>query len=99
MNIKPGYQTSEHALAWAVLVLGLVAVIRGSGAMEHLVAVVGPAVASAAYSQSRGRAKAAAPFVLATTGARTQGAPAPGALTPGALAQQLGALFRGRVVG
>jgi hypothetical protein len=88
MKIKPGYRTTEHALAWAVVVLGVVAVFRCRGAVEQWVAMVGPAVASAAYSQSRGRAKAAGPFVVASGGG----------IGAASLAEQLGELFRGRIV-
>ena len=85
MKIKPGYRTTEHALVWAVVLLGIVALLRSRTALDHLAAVLGPALASAAYSHSRGRAKAVGPFVVA-------GGPAL------SLAQQLAQVFRGRIV-
>jgi len=56
--MKPGYQTSEHAVTWAVIALAAVALFRGRGELDSLASVVAPAIASAAYSTSRGRVKA-----------------------------------------
>ena len=86
--MKPGYQTSEHAVTWAVIGLAAVALCRGRpGELDSLAAVLAPALASAAYSASRGRVKAPpAPFV----------APAP--LDGPGLGRLLGEAFRGRIV-
>ena len=86
--MKPGYQTSEHAVTWAVIALAAVALCRGRpGELDSLAAVLAPALASAAYSASRGRVKAPpAPFV------------GPAAVDGPAVGRLLGDLFRGRVV-
>ncbi len=85
--MKPGYQTSEHALTWAVVALAGVALFRGRpGELDSLAAVLAPALASAAYSVSRGRVKAPpAPFVDGPADAHGVG-------------RLLGEMFRGRVV-
>jgi len=83
--MKPGYQTSEHAITWAVIGLAAVALFRGHGELDALAAVLAPAVASAAYSASRGRVKAPAPL----------DGPADADADVGRL---LGRMFRGRVV-
>ncbi len=71
--MKPGYLTSEHAVTWAVIGLSAAALWRGHGAVDSLAAVVGPAVASAAYSASRGRVKAPGPFADGRSLARLLG--------------------------
>lgn len=84
---KPGYQTSEHALTWAVVALGAIALFRGNDSLDRLSALIAPAVASAAYASARGKAKSPGPF-------------APGADLRQALREsmreQLTELFRGR---
>jgi hypothetical protein len=82
---KPGYQTTEHVLTWAVVALGAVALFRGHDALDRLSAVFAPAIASAAYAHSRGRAKSPGPFVDP-------------AILRDAMRQQLTELFRGRIV-
>ncbi len=59
---KPGYQTTEHALTWAVVALGCVAMFKDHAAPDRLTSLLAPAIASAAYSLSRGRAKSAVPL-------------------------------------
>ena len=86
---KPGYQTTEHALAWAVVALGAVALFRGHDALDRVAAIVSPAVASAAYAHSRGRVKAGGPFVDPALLRDT---------LRESMRQQLTELFRGRVV-
>jgi hypothetical protein len=80
--MKPGYQTSEHAVTWAVIALAAVALFRGRGELDPLAAVVAPAIASAAYSASRGRVKA----------------PLEGPADDADVGRLLGRMFRGRVV-
>ena len=82
--MKPGYQTSEHAVTWAVIALAATALFRGGGELTPLAAVLAPALASAAYSASRGRVKA------------PLDRPAPD--DPAAVGRLLGELFRGRVL-
>ena len=86
--MRPGYQTSEHAVTWAVIVLAAVALFRGRGELDALAAVVAPAVASAAYSASRGRVKGPPPFDPAGGGG----------CGPADVRQWIGELFRGRIV-
>ena len=62
MKIKPGYKTTEHALACAIILLGLIVLLRSRDSLDRVTAVAAPAIASAAYSQARGRAKASGPF-------------------------------------
>jgi hypothetical protein len=62
---KPGYKTSEHAITWAVLVLGAIALFRWHDSIDRFSALIAPAIASASYSHSRGRAKSSHPFVSA----------------------------------
>ena len=81
--MKPGYQTSEHAVTWAVIALAAAALYRGRGELDSLAAILAPAVASAAYSASRGRVKA------------PLDGPADGDAD---VARLLGRLFRGRIV-
>ncbi len=83
--MKPGYQTSEHAVTWAVIALAAVALFRGHGELDALAAVVAPAMASAAYSASRGRVKAPP-------------APLDGPVDDADVGRLLGRMFRGRVV-
>ena len=84
--MKPGYLTSEHAVTWAVIALAAVALFRGRGELDPLAALVAPAIASAAYSASRGRVKGPAPLdPMADDAARGVG-------------RLLGELFRGRIV-
>ena len=64
MEIKPGYKTTEHALACAVILLGIIVLLRSRDSLERITALAAPAIASAAYSQARGRAKAPDPFDL-----------------------------------
>jgi hypothetical protein len=59
---KPGYQTTEHAVAWAVVLLGAIAVWRSTDPAERVTGLLSPAVASAAYSLSRGKAKSSGPL-------------------------------------
>jgi hypothetical protein len=59
---KPGYQTTEHAVAWAVVILGAIAVWRSTDPAERVTGLLSPAVASAAYSLSRGKAKSSGPL-------------------------------------
>lgn len=80
----PGYKTSEHALTWAVIALGAIALWRGDGAFNQLAALLGPAIASAAYSHSRGKVKSPGPFDQSAMST--------------ALRQTLGEMFRGRIV-
>ena len=86
---KPGYQTTEHALTWAVVALGAVALFRGHDALDRLSALLAPAVASAAYSHARGRVKAPGPFAV---GADLR------QVLRDSMREQLTELFRGRVV-
>jgi hypothetical protein len=88
-DMKPGYLTSEHAVTWAVIVLAAVAMFRGRGELDALAAVLAPAVASAAYSASRGRVKGAVAPPLD---------PAADADAARSVRQLLGELFRGRIV-
>ena len=85
MMIKPGYKTSEHAITWAVILLGAAALYRGGNALEQLASLLAPAIASAAYSQSRAKAKTPFPF-------------ADRQLIRDSLREQLSEAFRGRVV-
>ncbi len=64
---KPGYQTTEHAIAWAVVVLGAIAMWKATDPAERVSGLLSPAVASAAYSLSRGRAKASGPLDVTQT--------------------------------
>ncbi len=59
---KPGYKTSEHTITWAVILLSGFALFRGGNSLDRLSALLSPAIASAAYSHSRGRAKSFGPF-------------------------------------
>jgi hypothetical protein len=83
---KPGYQTSEHALTWAVIGLGAVGLIRGQAALDRLASIVAPAIASAAYAHSRGRVKSPGPFGDMRQALRES------------MREQLTELFRGRIV-
>ena len=83
--MRPGYRTSEHAVTWAVIGLAALALFRDHGSsLAQLAAVLAPAMASAAYSASRGRVKTPPPFDPASDAHR--------------LRQTLGELFRGRIV-
>jgi len=62
--LKPGYKTTEHALTWAVILLGIFALLRSHDSLERVTALAAPAITSAAYSHARGRAKASGPFDL-----------------------------------
>jgi hypothetical protein len=86
---KPGYQTTEHALTWAVVALGAVALFRGHDALDRVAALVSPAIASAAYAHSRGRTKSPGPFVDPQLLRDT---------LRDSMRQQLTELFRGRIV-
>ena len=94
--MRPGYRTSEHAVTWAVIGLAAVALFKGHGSIDALAAVVAPAIASAAYSASRGQVKSPPPL------ADTADADTADADTATADAQRLrrtlGAMFRGRLV-
>jgi hypothetical protein len=68
----PGYKTTEHAITWAVIILGAIALFRGRDSLDRISALVAPAIASASYSQSRGRIKSARPFGSAETGLREE---------------------------
>ena len=61
----PGYKTSEHAITWAIIALGAIALFRGHDSLDRLSALLAPAIASASYSHSRGRAKSTPPFAEA----------------------------------
>lgn len=82
---KPGYLTSEHALTWAVVLLGAIALFRGHDALDRLAALLGPALSSAAYAHTRGRVKSPGPF-------------GSGADLRQAMREQLTELFRGKIV-
>ena len=84
--MRPGYRTSEHAVTWAVIGLAAVALFRGHGSIDALAAVLAPAIASAAYSASRGQVKSPPPLAD-TADADAQ-----------RLRRTLGAMFRGRLV-
>jgi hypothetical protein len=64
---KPGYQTTEHAVAWAVVVLGAIAMWKATDPAERVSGLLSPALASAAYSLSRGRAKSSGPLDVTQT--------------------------------
>ena len=87
---KPGYRTTEHWLAWGVLLLGAIALLRGAGALERASGTLASAIASAGYSIARAQVKGS----RAKASRHRRSVPAPPPCPP--LADQLTDLFRGR---